>query len=196
MFFTEEKQMIELIHLRKEYPGVVPFKDVNVTINDGDVISIIGPSGTGKSTLIRCINRLTEPSSGKILIDGVNILDNSNDVNQLRRKVGMVFQSFNLYEHLTVLENVMLAQTKLAGSSRQEAFEKSMKLLKKVGMADHALYYPYELSGGQKQRAAIARTLSTDPEIILFDEPTSALDPVMVAEVEQIIEAFQKREER
>ncbi|MCQ2398148.1 MAG: amino acid ABC transporter ATP-binding protein [Sphaerochaetaceae bacterium] len=185
--------MIEIIHLKKEFQGVVPLKDVSVKINDGDVISVIGPSGTGKSTLLRCINRLTEATSGKILIDGIDILDNNSDINSLRRKIGMVFQSFNLYEHLTAVENVMLAQTKLLGKSRQEAFDKSMELLKSVGMIDHALYYPSELSGGQKQRVAIARTLSTDPEIILFDEPTSALDPLMVSEVENIIEKLSKQ---
>jgi len=180
--------VIELVHLRKEYPGVIPFKDVNVTIDDGDVVSIIGPSGTGKSTLLRCINLLEKPTSGQVFVDGVDIANPKNNINQLRQKIGMVFQSFNLYEHLTIIENVMLAQTKLLGRSRQDAFDYGMELLASVGLADHALYFPSQLSGGQKQRAAIARTLATDPSIILFDEPTSALDPLMVGEVQAIIE--------
>lgn len=179
--------MIELQHVRKEYGQITPLKDVSVTIQDGDVIAIIGPSGTGKSTLLRCINLLETPTSGTILVDGENITDKNCNINRVRTKLGMVFQSFNLYEHMTVVENCMLAQTVLLKRPRQEAYEKAMALLRSVGMEKQAMQYPDQLSGGQKQRAAIARTLSTDPEIILFDEPTSALDPLTVGEVEEVI---------
>ncbi len=179
--------MIELQHVRKEYNQVTPLKDVSATIHDGDVISVIGPSGTGKSTLLRCINLLETPTSGHILVDGLDITGKGVDINHVRTKLGMVFQSFNLYEHLTVVENCMLAQTVLLKAPRQEAYKKAMSLLRSVGMEKQALQYPDQLSGGQKQRAAIARTLSTDPEIILFDEPTSALDPLTVSEVEEVI---------
>ncbi len=182
-----DNKLIEIQHLRKEYEEVTPLLDVNVTINKGDIIAVIGPSGTGKSTLLRCINLLERPTSGKIIVDGEDITDHKCDINKVRTKLGMVFQSFNLYNHLTVVENCMLAQTTLLKRSRQEAYEKAMELLKSVGMEDFALSYPEQLSGGQKQRVAIARTLSTDPEIILFDEPTSALDPLTVGEVEEII---------
>jgi len=179
--------MIEISHLKKQYELATPLKDVTTTINSGDVIAVIGPSGTGKSTLLRCINMLEKPTSGHILIDGQDITDPKCNINLLRRKIGMVFQSFNLYEHLTVVENCMLAQTILLKKSRQEAYDKAMELLQSVGMGRLALQYPSELSGGQKQRAAIARTLCLDPEIILFDEPTSALDPLSVSEIETII---------
>ncbi len=185
--------MIEIKHLRKEYENATPLKDVCVTINKGDVISIIGPSGTGKSTLIRCINRLETPTSGNILIDGVDVTDKKCDLSAVRRKMGMVFQSFNLFNHLTVVENCMIGQIKLLKKSRAVAYEKAMELLAMVGLADKALNYPDELSGGQKQRVAIARTLSMDPEIILFDEPTSALDPTMVGEVQAVIKDLAKR---
>jgi len=179
--------MIELQHLKKQYESATPLEDVSVTINKGDIIAVIGPSGTGKSTLLRCINLLERPTSGRILLDGTDITDPKCDLNRVRLKLGMVFQSFNLYEHLTVVENCTLAQTTLLRRSRREAYDKAMELLYSVGMDKQALQYPSSLSGGQKQRAAIARTLATDPEIILFDEPTSALDPLMVGEVESVI---------
>ena len=179
--------MIKIEHLRKEYANATPLKDVSVEINDGDVISIIGPSGTGKSTLMRCINRLDTPTSGKILVNGVDVTDPATDLSVVRRKMGMVFQAFNLFEHLTVIENIMLAPVDLLGKSRQEAFDEGMRLLEMVGLSDKYLNYPDELSGGQKQRIAIARTLAMDPDIILFDEPTSALDPTMVGEVQSVI---------
>ncbi len=179
--------MIKINHLRKEYENATPLRDVCVTVNKGDVISIIGPSGTGKSTLIRSINRLETPTSGEIIIDGINVTDAKCDLNRVRKKMGMVFQSFNLFGHLTVVENCMIGQIKLLKKSKQEAYTKAMELLASVGLADKALNYPDQLSGGQKQRVAIARTLSMDPEIILFDEPTSALDPTMVGEVQAVI---------
>ena len=179
--------MIKLEHLRKEYPNVTPLADVNATINQGDIISVIGPSGTGKSTLIRCINMLDKPTSGHIYIDDVDVTDKSCDLTNVRKKVGMVFQSFNLFENLTVIENVMRPPMDLLGMGRQEAYDQAMDLLHMVGLDDRAMDYPSMLSGGQKQRVAIARTLSMNPEIILFDEPTSALDPSMVRDVEKVI---------
>ncbi|MBQ9633007.1 MAG: amino acid ABC transporter ATP-binding protein, partial [Lachnospiraceae bacterium] len=179
--------MIELRHLRKQFDNAIPLKDVSVTINDGDVISIIGPSGTGKSTLIRSINLLEKPTGGQIFLDGEEITAPGYDVGKARRKMGMVFQSFNLFGHLTIIENLMLAPMDLLGKSKQEAYDKGVELLRRVGVAEKALNYPDELSGGQKQRVAIARTLAMDPDIILLDEPTSALDPTMVAEVQAVI---------
>ena len=179
--------MIEIRHLRKEYPTVTPLQNVNADIRDGDVIAVIGPSGTGKSTLLRCINLLETPTAGSIRINGEEILDPGCDVNRIRRKLGMVFQAFNLFGHLTAIENIMKPQMDLLGRSKQEAYDRSMELLKSVGLVQAALNYPDELSGGQKQRIAIARTLAMDPEIILFDEPTSALDPGMIGEVEAVI---------
>ena len=179
--------MIKIEHLKKEYPNVVPLKDVNVEIRDGDVISVIGPSGTGKSTLLRCINMLEKPTSGRIWVDDVEITDPRCDINKVRQKMGMVFQSFNLFGHKTVIENIMMAPMDLLGKSKQEAYDTGMQLLRMVGLAEKALNYPDELSGGQKQRIAIARTLAMDPDVILFDEPTSALDPTMVGEVQAVI---------
>ena len=184
--------MIEIRNLTKEYENVTPLKDVSVTINDGDVIAVIGPSGTGKSTLLRCINQLETPTSGQIIVDGQDITAPGCDLNEVRKKMGMVFQSFNLFGHLTVLENIMNPQITLLGRSRQEAYDKAMELLDKVGLWAKALNYPDELSGGQQQRIAIARTLAMDPEIILFDEPTSALDPSMIGEVQSIIRMIAK----
>lgn len=179
--------MITIEHLCKEYENVTPLKDVNTVINKGEVISVIGPSGTGKSTLLRCIDLLERPTSGKIFINGEEITAKGCKVHLLRRKMGMVFQSFNLYNHMNVIENIMAAPVTLLKRSRQEAYEKGMELLATVGLANKAFSYPDELSGGQKQRVAIARTLAMDPEIILFDEPTSALDPTMVGEVLSVI---------
>ena len=184
--------MIELKNLTKIYPNAVPLKDVSATINDGDVISVIGPSGTGKSTLIRCMNLLERPTGGSVFLNGEEISAKGYDVKSARRKMGMVFQSFNLFGHLTVIENLMLAPMDLLKKSKQEAYDTGMELLQRVGLADKALNYPDELSGGQKQRVAIARTLAMNPEILLFDEPTSALDPTMVSEVQSVIRDLAK----
>ena len=185
--------MIKISHLKKAYPNVTPLKDVNVEIHKGDVISIIGPSGTGKSTLIRCINMLETPTAGEIWVDGECITDKKCNINKIRQKMGMVFQSFNLFHHMTIIENIMSAPMDLLGKSKQEAYDKGMELLRTVGLADKALNYPDELSGGQKQRVAIARALAMEPEIILLDEPTSALDPTMVGEVQAVIKDLAKK---
>ena len=184
--------MIQVEHLSKKYGDLVVLKDVTITIGTGEVISIIGPSGTGKSTFLRCLNLLEQPSGGAIAIDGVNILDARADVPKIRQKMNMVFQSFNLFSHLSVLENLTIGPIKLRGMDRKEAEKKSLELLKLVGLAEKSGSYPDELSGGQKQRVAIARCLAMDPEIILFDEPTSALDPTMVSEVLSVIRRLAK----
>lgn len=180
--------MISVRHLSKSYinPDGSKFqvlKDVNCEIGPGEVISIIGPSGTGKSTFLRMLNLLEHPSGGEIWVDGENILRKGYPIHKLRRKMGMVFQSFNLFEHMSVLDNVTYAPCKLLGMSREEAENEAMALLRKVGMAEKAGVSPSTLSGGQKQRVAIARCLAMKPEVVLFDEPTSALDPTMVGEV-------------
>ncbi|MDD4735248.1 MAG: amino acid ABC transporter ATP-binding protein [Kiritimatiellae bacterium] len=179
--------MIKIEHLVKQYGATMVLSDINATIAKGEVISIIGPSGTGKSTLLRCLNLLEQPSGGHIAIDGQDILARSANVPLLRRRMGMVFQSFNLFAHLTVLGNLTIGPTRLLGKSKKEAETKAQALLKMVGLTDKAESFPDELSGGQKQRVAIARCLSMEPEIILFDEPTSALDPTMVSEVLAVI---------
>ena len=184
--------MIRIEHLTKEYSDVTPLNDVNVEIHDGDIISLIGPSGTGKSTFLRCINLLERPTSGHIWIDDQEITAKDCDINKIRQKMGMVFQSFNLFDHLTVIENIMFSPMALKGISKQEAYDKGIKLLKMVGLAEKVFAYPSDLSGGQKQRIAIARTLAMDPDIIMFDEPTSALDPTMVGEVEAVIRELAK----
>jgi len=179
--------MISVRHLQKRYGKLEVLKDVNAEIADGDVVSIIGPSGTGKSTFIRCLNLLDRPTGGEILVDGENILDPKTDVPALRRKMGMVFQHFNLFPNLAVIGNVILGPVRLRGQSIRQATRRGLELLDMVGLADKARALPDELSGGQKQRVAIARALAMDPEILLFDEPTSALDPTMVDEVESVI---------
>ncbi len=184
--------MIRIEHLKKEFPNSVPLKDINALINDGDVIAVIGPSGTGKSTLLRCINLLEKPTEGHIWVDDKDVTAPKTDLGKVRRKMGMVFQSFNLFGHLTVIENIMIPPMDLLGKTKQEAYDTGMALLKTVGLAAKALKYPDELSGGQKQRVAIARTLAMDPDIILLDEPTSALDPTMVGEVQAVIRDLTK----
>lgn len=184
--------MITIKHLSKRYinPDGTVFevlKDVNCEINPGEVISIIGPSGTGKSTFLRAINLLDPPSGGEIMVDGENILAKGYPLNKLRQKMGMVFQSFNLFDHLSILDNVTFAPMKLHGLSRRQAEEEAVAMLRKVGMAEKVNAMPSDLSGGQKQRVAIARCLAMHPEVILFDEPTSALAPTMVGEVLSVL---------
>lgn len=179
--------MIKIEHLNKSYGSENPLKDINIEINKGEIITIIGPSGTGKSTLLRCINLLETPTQGKIFVDGEEVTKKDYKAHLLRRKMGMVFQSFNLYNNKSVIENVMDAPINVFKKSKKEAYKDGMELLNLVGLTERADAYPDELSGGQKQRAAIARTLAINPEIILFDEPTSALDPTMVDEVLKVI---------
>ena len=186
--------MIEIRHLKKTYSnGLQVLRDVNATIRKGEVISIIGPSGTGKSTFLRCLNLLEQPSGGSIMVDGKDLLAKKTNVPKLRQKMGMVFQSFNLFNHLSIMDNLCIGPVKLLGKSRKQAEERAMELLTMVGLAEKANVMPSQLSGGQKQRIAIARCLSMDPEIILFDEPTSALDPTMVSEVLGVIRALAKQ---
>ncbi len=184
--------MIRVEQLAKKFDDISVLLDINVEIKKGEVISIIGPSGTGKSTFLRCLNLLETPTGGKIYIDEIDILAKNTDVPKLRQKMGMVFQSFNLFSHLSVLDNLTIGQIKLLGRSKEEAEKKAMELLKMVGLAEKAYSFADELSGGQKQRVAIARCLSMDTEIILFDEPTSALDPTMVSEVLAVIRRLAK----
>ena len=179
--------MIRLEHVKKVYSNVTPLSDVNAEINAGDVISVIGPSGTGKSTLLRCINLLERPDGGKIFFEDKEITSPNCNIYNIRQKMGMVFQQFNLFGNLTVIENIMLAPVKLKGESRQAAYENGMNLLRMVGLPEKYLNYPDQLSGGQKQRIAIARALAMNPDVILLDEPTSALDPTMVGEVQAVI---------
>jgi len=180
--------MIRLLHVQKEFPnsGLI-LKDVNSTINSGDVVAVIGPSGTGKSTLLRCINMLDKPTGGKIFLNDEEITKNGYDLKHLHKNLNMVFQSFNLFEHISVVENVMLPQIEVLKKTRQEAYNKAIDILKMVGLYQRANFYPSQLSGGQKQRVAIARTLAMNPKVILFDEPTSALDPSTIDEVKSVI---------
>ena len=175
--------MIDVINLKKSFGDVEVLKGINMTINKGDIVAIIGPSGSGKSTFLRCLNCMEDPTSGQIIFNGVDIADMKVDINIHRRKMGMVFQHFNLFPHMNVLENIMLAPVELKKMTKEEAAETGLKLLKRVGLEDKAKVYPPQLSGGQKQRVAIARALAMNPDIMLFDEPTSALDPEMVGEV-------------
>ena len=186
------KNMISVSHLCKSYNGVAVLKDVNAEIGKGEVISIIGPSGTGKSTFLRCLNRLETPDGGTIKVDGTDVTAPGADLTAVRRRMGMVFQSFNLFGNLDVLGNIMAAQCDLLKTPPAAAKRKAMELLARVGLADKAAALPDELSGGQKQRIAIARALAMDPEILLFDEPTSALDPTMVGEVLAVIRGLAK----
>ncbi len=179
--------MIKIRDLTMSFGSVTPLRGVSLDIQRGDIVALIGPSGTGKSTLLRLINRLETPTSGSIIVDGEDITAPDCRLELLRKKIGMIFQSFNLFAHLTVIENIMAAPVSVAHLSRQAAYDQAMKLLKSVGLQSKALSYPSELSGGQQQRIAIVRALAMNPEMLLFDEPTSALDPTMVGEVENVI---------
>ncbi|WP_296181735.1 amino acid ABC transporter ATP-binding protein [uncultured Mobiluncus sp.] len=180
-------EIITVRHLSKSFGTHEVLKDIDFAVRPGDVASIIGASGSGKSTLLRCINLLETPTSGEILYHGTNILDHSMKKAKYRSKVGMVFQSFNLFNNMTVLKNCMIGQMKVLGRSREESREKALEYLDKVGMSPFLNAKPRQLSGGQKQRVAISRALAMDPEVLLFDEPTSALDPEMVGEVIEVI---------
>ncbi len=175
--------IIQMNNIQKYFGDFHALKNINFSVKKGEIVVICGPSGSGKSTLIRCINRLEEIDEGEILLDGQDIYDKSSNLNQLRAETGMVFQHFNLFPHLTILENISVAQVKVKGVSKHDANEESLRLLERVGLAHKAEGYPNELSGGQKQRVAIARTLAMKPKVILFDEPTSALDPEMIGGV-------------
>jgi polar amino acid transport system ATP-binding protein len=184
--------MIRIEHLRKQFGDLVVLRDISTEIRTGEVVSIIGPSGCGKSTFLRCLNLLERPTSGSIHVGGVDLLDRETDVSAIRQQMNMVFQSFNLFSHLSVLENLTLGPIKLRALGRSAAESKAMELLRLVGLGEKATSYPDELSGGQKQRVAIARCLAMEPKVILFDEPTSALDPTMVREVLSVIRRLAK----
>jgi len=182
--------VIRIENLHKSFGDLEVLKGINLRVAPGEVVCIIGPSGSGKSTVLRCINRLEEPTSGHIVVDGQDITDPATDINKVRTEAGMVFQQFNLFPHMSVLDNVTLGPVKVRGVSRAQAEEKGRQLLSKVGLAAKAGNYPDQLSGGQKQRVAIARALALQPKVILFDEPTSALDPELVGEVLEVMKTL------
>ena len=179
--------MLSVKNLKKSFGKNTVLKDISFDVSTGDILAIVGPSGSGKSTLLRCLNMIETPSSGKIVFEGTNLVDKKTNLSLVREKIGMVFQQFNLFNHLSVLDNLMLAPVKLKVMGEGSAKRKAIMLLGKIGLKDKALSYPSSLSGGQKQRVAIIRTLMMDPDIILFDEPTSALDPEMIGEVLDLI---------
>ena len=185
--------MISVKDLRKSFNGLDVLKGINTEIRKGDVVCVIGPSGSGKSTFLRCLNMLEKPSGGKIIFNGEDLAAPKTNLNLHRQKMGMVFQQFNLFPHMTVLENLTCAPMMLKNVSKEDAEAKAMDLLERVGLADRADTYPNKLSGGQKQRVAIVRALCMDPEVMLFDEPTSALDPEMVGEVLDVMKTLAKK---
>ena len=183
---------ISVKNLKKNFGSLEVLKDISLEVTEGEVVVLIGPSGSGKSTLLRCLNQLEKVTSGQILVDGVDVTDKHTDLNKVRENIGMVFQHFNLFNHLNVLKNMTLAPVHLKTLSKEEAKEKALQLLSRVGLADKAEAFPSQLSGGQKQRVAIARALEMNPDIMLFDEPTSALDPEMVGEVLAVMKELAK----
>ncbi len=180
--------MIKIKNLHKNFGNLQVIKGIDLHVKSGEVVCIIGPSGSGKSTVLRCINKLEVPSSGTIFVDGYDIMDKQTDINKVRTEAGMVFQQFNLFPHMTILENVTLGPIKVRNMNKSDANELGLKLLDKVGLKEKAINYPDQLSGGQKQRIAIARSLALQPKVILFDEPTSALDPELVGEVLDVMQ--------
>lgn len=189
---TNKECLIEVNNLEKHYGTLHALDGINAKIYKGEVVVIIGPSGSGKSTLLRSLNLLEHPTSGEIIFEGVNMLDKSIDINVHRQKMGMVFQHFNLFPHMTIMKNITVAPMKLLKLSKEEAEKNATELLKRVGLEDRASAYPSQLSGGQKQRIAIVRALCMKPDVMLFDEPTSALDPEMVGEVLEVMKALAK----
>ncbi|HLR02889.1 MAG TPA: amino acid ABC transporter ATP-binding protein, partial [Virgibacillus sp.] len=179
--------MIEVNDLHKQFGDLEVLKGITCHIDLKEVVCVIGPSGSGKSTFLRCLNMLEEMTSGEVIIDGISLNDKNTDINKMRTEVGMVFQQFNLFPHKSVVENVMLAPQKVRGLSNDDARDRAIKLLEKVGLGDKTDIYPNQLSGGQQQRVAIARALAMEPKIMLFDEPTSALDPELVGEVLEVM---------
>lgn len=184
---------VSVKNLKKNFGSLEVLKDISLDINEGEVVCLIGPSGSGKSTFLRCLNRLEDITSGSVVIDGEDITDPKLDINKKRENIGMVFQHFNLFPHMTVKENIMLAPVELKKMTREEAETTAYQLLDRVGLKDKADSYPAQLSGGQKQRVAIARSLCLNPEVMLFDEPTSALDPEMVIEVLEVMQDLAKQ---
>ena len=185
-------EKVKIKNLKKSFHHNNVLRGIDLSINEGEVVCIIGPSGSGKSTLLRCLNKLETPTEGQIIVDGHDITDKNVNINKVRENIGMVFQSFNLFSHLTVKKNIMLAPVDLKKLTADEAEKKAMELLERVGLADKADSYPHQLSGGQQQRVAIARALAMSPDIMLFDEPTSALDPEMVGEVLAVMKELAK----
>ena len=187
---AEDKIKIHVQNLKKNFGDIEVLKDISVDVKEQEVVVLIGPSGSGKSTMLRCLNKLEKATSGTIKIDGVDITDSKTNINLVRQNIGMVFQHFNLFNHLTIMQNMILAPVELKKMSKGEAIETAKKLLDRVGLLDKANEYPSRLSGGQKQRIAIARALEMNPDIMLFDEPTSALDPEMVGEVLDVMKSL------
>lgn len=187
MAVNKNNVKIHVEHLEKTFGKIEVLKDISNDIYEGEVVVVIGPSGSGKSTFLRCLNRLEQPTGGTIIVDGFDISDKKVNINKVRENIGMVFQHFNLFNNLNVLQNLMLAPVDVKKMTKEEAKEKALKMLDRVGLSDKADAFPSQLSGGQKQRVAIARALCMNPDIMLFDEPTSALDPEMVGEVLQVM---------
>ena len=186
------KEKVKVSNLHKSFGDLHVLRGIDIEISEGEVVCVIGPSGGGKSTFLRCLNRLEEVTDGEIIVDDTKITDPKTDINKIRERIGMVFQSFNLFSHLTVKKNIMLAPVELKKCTKEQAEQRAIELLKRVGLEDKAEAYPHQLSGGQQQRVAIARALAMDPDIMLFDEPTSALDPEMVGEVLLVMKELAK----